>query len=42
MTEDYQNDLDALGKELQEASYPEGSDTNESTTVEKDSKESET
>jgi hypothetical protein len=43
MTEDYQNDLDALGKELQDMSYPEGSDTNESATVEEDtSKETET
>ena len=42
MTEDYQNDLDALGKELQEMSYPESSDTNESAPVEEDSKESET
>lgn len=42
MTEDYQNDLDALGKELQDMSYPESADTNESTTVEDDSKESET
>ena len=42
MTEDYQNDLDALGKELQDMSYPEGSDTNESAPVEEDtSKETE-
>ena len=42
MTEDYQNDLDALGRELQAESYPESSDTDESAPVEKDSKESET
>lgn len=42
MTEDYQNDLDTLGKELQDMSYPESSDTNESAPVEtEDSKEPE-
>lgn len=42
MTENYQNDLDALGKELQDMSYPEDSNTNESAPVEEASKESET
>ena len=33
MTEDYQNQLDALGQELQDMSYPDSSNTNESTEV---------
>lgn len=36
MTEDYQNKLDALGQELQDMSYPDSSNTNESAPVETD------